>query len=144
MSADEIEKLLNSQSGLKGICGMNDMRQIQQKAEEGDERAMLALDMFCYRIRKYIGAYRAVISRTDAIVFTGGIGENSAVVREKACFGLDNLGISLDLQKNRSVSGKIFETQADTSVIKVMVIATDEELEIARQTIETIKNTTQR
>ena len=143
MSADEIEKLLNSQSGLKGICGMNDMRQIQQKAEEGDERVMLALDMFCYRIRKYIGAYRAVISRTDAIVFTGGIGENSAVVREKACSGLDNLGISLDLQKNRSVSGKIFETQADTSVIKVMVIATDEELEIARQTIETIKNTTQ-
>ena len=143
MSADEIEKLLNSQSGLKGICGMNDMRQIQQKAKESDERAMLALDMFCYRIRKYIGAYRAVISRTDAIVFTGGIGENSAVVREKACSGLDNLGISLDLQKNRSVSGKIFETQADTSVIKVMVIATDEELEIARQTIETIKNTTQ-
>ena len=73
---------------------MNDMRQIQQKAEAGDERAMLAFDMFCYRIRKYIGAYSAVISRTDAIVFTGGIGENSAAVRERTCSGLDNLGIS--------------------------------------------------
>jgi acetate kinase len=138
LSADEIEKLLNSRSGLKGICGMNDMRQIQQKAEAGDERAMLALDMFCYRVRKYIGAYSAVLSRIDAIVFTGGIGENSAVVRERTCSGLDNLGISLDLQKNRAVSGKISEIQQDGSSIKVMVIPTDEELEIARQTIETI------
>jgi acetate kinase len=142
MSADWIEKLLNSQSGLKGICGMNDMRQIQQKAEAGDERASLALDMFCYRVRKYIGAYSAVLSGIDAIVFTGGIGENSAVVRERTCSGLDNLGILLDLQKNMAVSGKIFEIQADTSAIKVMVIPTNEELEIARQTIETIKNRT--
>jgi len=140
MSADEIEKLLNSQSGLKGICGMNDMRQIQQKAEAGDERAMLALDMFCYRVRKYIGAYRAVINRTDAIVFTGGIGENSAAVRERTCSGLDNIGISLDVKKNNAVSGKISEIQQDGAAIKVMVVATDEELEIARQTIETIKN----
>ena len=139
MSADEIEKLLNSRSGLKGICGMNDMRQIQQKAEEGDERALLALDMFCYRVRKYIGAYSAVIKRIDAIVFTGGIGENSAVVRERACSGLDNLGISLDLKKNKAVSGRISEIQPDGAAIKVSVIATDEELEIARQTIETIK-----
>jgi acetate kinase len=142
MSANEIEKLLNSQSGLKGICGMNDMRQIQQKAEAGDERAMLALDMFCYRARKYIGAYIAAVGRTDAVVFTGGIGENSAAVREKTCAGLDNLGISLDPQKNKAVSGKISEIQLDGAVIKVMVIATDEELEIARQTIETINNRT--
>jgi acetate kinase len=142
MSADEIEKLLNSQSGLKGICGMNDMRQIQQRAEEGDARAMLALDMFCYRIRKYIGAYSAVISRTDAIVFTGGIGENSAAVRERTCSGLDNLGISLDLKKNTTVSGRVAEIQQDGASIKILVVATDEELEIARQTIETIKNRT--
>ena len=139
-SPDELEKLLNSESGLKGICGMNDMRQIQKKAETGDERAMLALDMFCYRVRKYIGAYSAVISRTDAIVFTGGIGENSAVVRERTCSGLDNLGISLDPKKNRTVSGRIAEIQRDGSPIKVMVITTDEELEIARQTIDTIRN----
>ena len=121
---------------------MNDMRQIQQKAEAGDERAMLALDMFCYRIRKYIGAYRAAISRTDAIVFTGGIGENSAIVRERTCSGLDSLGISLDPQKNNTVSGRISEIQKDGAAIKLMVIATDEELEIARQTIETIRTHT--
>jgi len=140
MSADEIEKLMNSQSGLKGICGVNDMRQIQQKAEVDDERAKLALDMFCYRVKKYIGAYTAVLSGIDAIVFTGGIGENSEVVREKTCSGLDNLGISFDLKKNKAVSGKISEIQQDGASIKVMVIATDEELEIARQTIETIRN----
>ena len=142
MSADEIEKLMNSQSGLKGICGMNDMRQIQQKSEEGDERAMLALDMFCYRIKKYIGAYIAAIGRTDAIIFTGGIGENSAVVRERTCAGLDSLGISLALKKNTTVSGKVAEIQQDGASIKVMVVATDEELEIARQTIETINTST--
>ena len=139
MSAGEIEKLLNFQSGLEGICGTNDMRQIQQKAEAGDEQAMLALDMFCYRAKKYIGAYRAATGRTDAIVFTGGIGENSALVRERTCSGLENLGISLDPEKNKAVSGKISEIQQDRSAIKVMVIATDEELEIAQQTIETIK-----
>ena len=140
MSADEIEKLMNSQSGLKGICGVNDMRQIQQKAEVDDERAKLALDMFCYRVKKYIGAYTAVLSSIDAIVFTGGIGENSEVVRERTCSGLDNLGILLDMKKNKAVSGKISEIQQDGALIKVIVIATDEELEIARQTIETIRN----
>jgi acetate kinase len=142
MSADEIEKLLNSRSGLKGICGMNDMRQIQQKAEAGDERAMLALDMFCYRVRKYTGAYSAALSGIDAIVFTGGIGENSAMVRERTCSDLDNLGISIDQKKNKVVSGKISEIQQDGAAIKIMVIATDEELEIARQTIETIRTHT--
>jgi acetate kinase len=143
MSADQIEKLLNSQSGLKGICGMNDMRQIQQKAEAGDKQAMLALDMFCYRVRKYIGAYSAVLSGIDAIIFTGGIGEHSAIVRERTCSGLKNLGISIDLQKNKAVSGKISEVQHDSAGIKVIVIATDEELEIARQTIETIRDRVQ-
>jgi acetate kinase len=139
VSSDELEKLLNSRSGLKGICGMNDMRQIQEKAESGDERALLALDMFCYRVRKYTGAYCAVIGRTDAIVFTGGIGENSAAVRERICSGLDNLGISFDPKKNKAVSGRISEIQQDGSSIKIMVVATDEELEMARQTIGVIK-----
>jgi acetate kinase len=142
MPADEIEKLMNSRSGLKGICGMNDMRQIQQKAEAGDERAMLALDMFCYRIRKYIGAYSAVLSSIDAIVFTGGIGENSAIVRERTCSELDHLGISLDPKKNKAISGRISEIQQNGAATKIMVIATDEELEIARQTIETIRTYT--
>ena len=78
MSADEVEKSLNSQSGLKGVCGINDMREILDQAGKGDERATLAVEMFCYRIKKYIGAYMAVLGRVDALVFTGGIGENAA------------------------------------------------------------------
>ena len=139
MSAEEIETLLNFQSGLKGICGTNDMRIIQQRAHEGNEQAKLALDLFCYRIKKYIGAYLSVIGKVDAVVFTGGIGENSALVREKACSGLEHLGISLDSKKNESASGSISEIQKNSASLKVMVIATDEELEIAHQTIETIK-----
>jgi acetate kinase len=139
MSADELEKSLNSQSGLKGICGLNDMREIEQQATSGVERALLALDMFCYRIKKYVGAYRAVIERLDAIVFTGGIGENSVTVRSRVCSGLEHLGISLDEKRNGSVSGSVAEIQADGAPVKLLVVKTDEEREIARQTIETIE-----
>lgn len=141
MSAEEIETLLNSQSGLKGICGTNDMRIIQQLVQEGNERAILALDVFCYRIKKYIGAYLSVLGKADALVFTGGIGENSALVREKACSGLEHLGISFDTQKNEAASGSVSEIQKAGAALKIMVIETDEELEIAHQTIETIKAT---
>ena len=112
MSADELEKSLNSQAGLKGICGLNDMREIQEQAGLGTERAMLALDMFCYRIKKYIGAYWTVIGRLDAVVFTGGIGENSATVRSRVCSGLEHMGISLDEGRNAVVSGNIAEIQS--------------------------------
>lgn len=139
MSAEKIEELLNSRSGLEGICGTNDMRIIQEQVKEGNERAILGLDVFCYRIKKYIGAYLSVIGKADAVVFTGGIGENSAPVREKACSGLEHLGISLDTQKNEASSGSVSEIQKAGAALKVMVIATDEELEIAHQTIETIK-----
>jgi acetate kinase len=138
MSADELEKSLNSQSGLKGICGMNDMREIQEQAGLGTERAMLALDMFCYRIKKYIGAYRAVIGRLDAVVFTGGIGENSVTVRSRVCSGLEHMGISVDEGRNAVASGNIAEIQTDGAPVKVLVVRTDEEGEIARQTINTI------
>ncbi len=141
MSSEEIETLLNFRSGLKGICGTNDMRMIQQHVQEGNERAILALDVFCYRIKKYIGAYLSVIGKADAVVFTGGIGENSVLVREKACSGLEHLGISVDTQKNEAASGSVSEIQKTDAALKVMVIETDEELEIAHQTIETIKST---
>lgn len=140
MSADELEKSLNSLSGLKGICGLNDMREIEEQAGSGVERAVLALDMFCYRIRKYIGAYMAVIGRPDAVVFTGGIGENSATVRGLVCRGLEHLGISLDEERNGAVSGSIAEIQADGGPVKLLVVKTDEEREIARQTVEVIRN----
>jgi acetate kinase len=141
MSPDELDKSLNAQSGLKGICGLNDMREIQEQAGLGNERAMLALDMFCYRIRKYIGAYLAVIGRLDAVVFTGGIGENSSVVRSRVCTGLEHLGVLLDEARNAAVSGSAAEVQADGAPFKLLVIKTNEEQEIARQTVYTIGRT---
>jgi len=139
MSTDELEKALNAQSGLKGICGLSDMREIQEQAGLGTERAMLALDMFCYRIKKYIGAYWAVIGRLDAVVFTGGIGENSATVRSRVCSGLEHMGISLDEGRNAAVSGNVGEIQTESAAVKVLVVKTNEEKEIARQTVETIQ-----
>jgi len=139
MSADDLEKALNAQSGLKGICGLNDMREIQEQAEMGTERAKLALDMFCYRIKKYIGAYFAVIGMVDAIVFTGGIGENSTTVRSRVCSGLEHMGISLDEKRNAAVSGSVAQIQTESASVKILVVKTDEEREIARQTIRTIE-----
>lgn len=135
----EIEKILNKESGLKGICGTNDMREIQDRVKGGDARAALALDMFCYRIRKYIGAYFAALGSLDAIVFTGGIGENSAVVRARSCERLSGLGIVLDGRKNEAAAEGIREIQADGSRVRILVIPTDEEREIAQQTIERVR-----
>jgi len=135
----EIEEVLNRESGLKGICGANDMREIQSRALGSDEQAELALELFCYRVKKYIGAYCAALGSVDAIVFTGGIGENSAVVRSWSCEGLSGLGISLDERANHEVAGGIREVQAADGRVKILVVPTDEEREIARQTIETLK-----
>lgn len=130
---DELESALNTESGLKGICGINDMREIQQRADAGDAAALLAIDMYCYRIKKYIGAYCAVLGRVDALVFTAGIGENSALVRQRACEGLDALGIVVDDARNTADAQPPFEIQADGASVRLLVIATNEELEIARQ-----------
>jgi acetate kinase len=135
----EIEKILNRESGLKGICGTNDMREIQERVNGGDERAALALDMFCYRVRKYIGGYFAALGTLDAVVFTGGIGENSAVVRARSCERLSGLGIVLDGRKNEAAAEGIREIQADGSRVRILVIPTDEEREIAQQTIERVR-----
>lgn len=138
-SFEAIEGILNQESGLKGICGLNDMREIQRRADQGDNQARLAIAMFCYRIKKYIGAYYAVLGRLDAIIFTGGIGENSARVRKESCAGLNGLGIILDDHRNEQVSSGAVEIQAEASKVKILVIPTDEEREIARQTIETLR-----
>jgi acetate kinase len=140
MTDEELESMLNKESGLKGVCGENDMREAERLAEEGDERAQLAIHMFCYRIKKYIGAYIAVLGGVDAIIFTGGIGENSSLIRKLACQGLAGLGIIIDMHKNKVESKDIREVQQDGSPVKVLVIPTNEELEIARQTVECIKN----
>ncbi len=134
----ELEAALNRDSGIKGICGDNDMREVQRRAGAGDTRAQLAIDMYCYRIRKYIGAYCAVLGHVDALVFTAGIGENSALIRETTCNGLDILGIALDPDKNHAPRGTTAAIERAGTAVRVLVVATNEEIEIARQTLDCI------
>jgi acetate kinase len=136
----ELLDLLNEESGLKGICGANDMREVHRRAAGGDPSAALAIDMYCYRVRKYIGAYSAVLGRVDALVFAGGIGENDAEVRRRSCEGLSLLGIAVDEARNGSPSGGPREIQREGMPVKVLVIPADEELEIALQTVACIRN----
>jgi acetate kinase len=139
-STDAIDTLLNKESGLKGICGENDMRTVLEKAENGDTQAALALDLFCYRIVKYVGAYGAVLGSIDAVVFTGGIGEHAAPVREKICNTLEAFtGIQIDREKNAKTSHAARAIHTSSSRAALLVIPTDEELEIARQTEILIK-----
>ena len=141
LGSEELESLLNKESGLKGICGANDMREVHRLIESGDADAKLALDMYCYRIRKYIGAYYAVLGQVDAIVFTAGIGENDTVVRERVCAGLEGLGICIDPEKNTAASGASFAVHQEQCPVGILVVATNEELEIAQQTMECVKRT---
>jgi acetate kinase len=134
MSFADIDDLLNRQSGLKGICGYNDMREIHQQSEQGNTAAQRAITMYCYRIRKYIGAYIAVLGRVDAIVFTAGIGENAAFIRAQVCDGLGILGIDLDATKNGLSHGDALDIATAESAVRILVIPTDEEWEIAMQT----------
>jgi acetate kinase len=136
---EQIEGILNKESGLKGICGVNDMREIQARAQGGDTQAALAVEIFCYRVKKYIGAYYAALASIDAIVFTGGIGENSAYVRMKACEGLSGLGIIIDERRNNAEARGVKEIQAKEAKVRILVIPTNEEYEIARQTVEVLE-----
>jgi acetate kinase len=143
----EVDTMLNKQSGLLGVSGLtNDMRELlAEEQEKDDRRARLAIDMFCIRAKKYIGAYLAELGCADAIVFTGGIGENSAVIRERICTGLECLGLSIDKKKNSSLpSGTEGEITSEDSKMKAFVIPTNEELLIARDTLRTIKNVKRR
>ena len=139
LSITEINDLTNKQSGFKGICGKNDMRDIHEAVAQGDAKARLALDMFGYRNRKYIGSYLAVLGRVDAIVFTAGIGENDPVARELSCRGLEHLGIRLDHDRNLAPVRGARDIAASDSPVRVLVIPTNEELEIARQTVEVLQ-----
>ena len=132
----EIDSLLNKQSGLLGVSGLTaDMRELlAEVAENGDRRAQLAIDIFCYRVKKYLGAYLAAMNGADAIVFTGGIGENATGIRAQICEGLDWLGISVDEARNGSLSGGEGRIDREGSRVQLWVIPTDEELLIARDT----------
>jgi len=135
MRIDDIDTMLNKESGLKGICGTNDMREVIEQAEKGDEMSTLALEMYTYRIKKYIGAYTVALSHVDAIIFTGGIGEHAAKVREMVCTGLEaSIGLEIDSEKNRLKSSGNRAIHKEDSRIRLFVIQTDEELEIALQT----------
>jgi acetate kinase len=140
LSPAEIDGMLNKRSGLLGICGDNDLRDVERRMDEGDESAKLAFEMYTYRIKKYIGMYTAALGHVDALVFTAGVGENSDKVREAVCTGLENLGYAIDTAKNaKGKSGKVTEIQTANSAAKILIVATNEELEIALQTESLLK-----
>ncbi len=147
LSPRDVETLLNKQSGLIGISGLtNDMRELLAEAEENnDRRARLAIEIFCYRVRKYIGAYLAAMGGADALVFTGGIGENAAQVRALCCAGLGWLGLELDEERNHAqTNGREGIISSDASRLAAYVIPTDEELLIARDTLRSVRGVPQR
>ncbi len=133
MDIEQIDHMLNKESGLKGLCGMNDMRDIHRAAAEGNKLAALALDVQTYRNRKYIGAYMAVLGRVDALVFTAGIGENDEIVRERSLRGLQGFGIEIDRDLNQKRLKEPFLISSAQSRVLVWVIPTNEELAIARE-----------
>ena len=134
MSADEIDALLNKKSGLIGLCGDNDMREIRRRVDEGDEQAELAFDIYIHRLKKYIGAYYAVLGRVDAVAFTAGVGENAAPVRAAALAGLEELGLAVDGERNAVRGDEARLISPEGARVAVAVVPTDEELEIATQT----------
>ena len=134
MSVDEIATSLNHDSGLTGLCGAGDMRDILRREADGDESARLALEVYVYRMRKYIGAYVAALGRVDAIVFTAGVGENSPDIRARVCEKLDVLGVKLDEGRNRAHRSGARPIHAEGAPVAVWVVPTNEELEIALQT----------
>ena len=139
LNLEEINELFNKKSGVLGISGISsDFRDLEEAAEEGNERAQLALDVFVNRVKKYIGAYAAIMGEVDALVFTAGIGENSISIREKICEGLECIGIMLDKERNQ-VRGK--ETIVSKNVISttILVVPTNEELMIAKDTLELVQ-----
>lgn len=132
LPVDAIDDLLNHHSGLRGLTGSNDMRQLLAARASGDPAAQLAFDLYCHRIRSYVGAYYAQLGRLDAITFTAGVGEHAAEVREQALSGLQRLGITIDPARNAAHAAVI---SAEASPVTVCVVATDEEQEIASQTL---------
>lgn len=132
-------KVINKDSGVLGISGISsDMRDVEDAVKEGDERATIAYDMYAYRIRKYIGAYAAAMGGVDAIVFTGGVGENDSTTRENICKDLEFLGFTFDAEKNNGLRGKFEEISTPDSKVKVMIIPTNEELVIAQDAYDIV------
>jgi len=139
-SLDDVNNLLQKKSGMLGLTGFSDLRDIQAEAEKGNKNCQLALQMNAYRIKKYIGSYTAILNGLDAIVFTAGIGENSPLMRELVCKDLEYLGIHIDLDKNNIRPRELTTISPEQSKVKVLIIPTNEELEIAKQAVGLFKN----
>lgn len=139
-SLNQVNELLTKKSGLLGLTGFSDVRDIIKQAENGNHNCQLALDMSAYRIKKYIGAYTAVLEGLDAIVFTAGIGENSDYLRQKICNGLDYLGVKMDEKANHEHFSGLMSVHTPDSNVKIVVIPTNEELEIAKQSFSLLTN----
>ncbi|WP_343709816.1 acetate/propionate family kinase, partial [Mycobacterium sp.] len=139
MSVEDVESMLNHRSGLLGLAGERDFRRLRQMIESGDNAAQLAYDVFIHRLRKYVGAYLAVLGHTDVVTFTAGVGENVAAVRLDALSGLAGLGIRIDEQRNAQRAKGSRRISTDASPVAVLVVPTDEELAIARDCVRAIK-----
>ncbi|HEX7097185.1 MAG TPA: acetate kinase [Acidimicrobiales bacterium] len=140
LSIDEINDLFNHRSGLKGLAGVNDMRELHRLIATGDPHAKLALDVFVHRLKKYVGAYTAVMGGLDALTFTAGIGENDPVVREQTATGLEVLGIEIDRARNEAVSDEPRIISPDGARVAVLVVPTNEELAIAREVVALVRS----
>ena len=139
LSLQDIDTLLNKDSGLKGLCGTNDMREVIDQKDAGDENSKVALEVYAYRIKKYIGSYFAALGTLDAIIFTAGIGENVSYIRELCCSGLEGLGIEIDSGRNNTDGDGIREISSAESKTRILIIPTDEELKIAQETKKIIE-----
>lgn len=135
-SIDDLDKLLNKESGLYGLTGTNDMRDVTTRALAGDPRAELGLEIYVHRLRHYIGSYLVALEGGDVIAWCGGVGENSAEVRKRALAGMEWLGVELDAERNETPGSGIREISTDESRVRVLVVPTNEELEIARQSLD--------
>jgi acetate kinase len=140
-TVEEVDRALNFESGLKGLAGGNDFRELSGRVESGDPAAQLAFDVYCRRIKKYVGSYYAVLGTVDAIVFTAGVGQNSAGVRAESLEGLERLGVLIDAERNdaRGDGNRIVST--DDSPVAVLVIPTNEEWQIAREALAVVHPT---
>jgi acetate kinase len=136
LGLDQIDELYHRRGGLRGLCGDNDMRKVEARAGDRDKAARLALDVYCHRVRKYVGAYHAVLGRLDAIAFTAGVGEHSAVVRARSLAGLEPMGIQVDAERNAVPAKAARLISPDGARVAVCVVPTDEELAIAEEVTE--------
>jgi acetate kinase len=138
LSSEEVDEQLNAASGLRGLTGVSDVREVTTRAAAGDPDAELALDVYCYRVRCYVGSYLAVLGRVDAIAFTAGVGENAAIVRERSLAGLEAFGITVDAARNDAPNGHDRMISDPGAPVAVAVVPTDEEREIASQTLTVV------